>query len=733
MRKSGLWMVVVAVVMLGVAEACPSSCVCKWKNGKQTVECNDKGLLSIPGGMDAGTQVLDLSGNSVDELHAEIFLKMDLINLQRIYMARCRIHSIDERTFKGLTNLVELDLTGNLLEAVPTDAFVDCPSLMRLTLNANPIRTVRRATFAPLSFLSTLEMSECEIESLEVGAFQGLHSLEWLRLDGNQLRMVKGGRVLPENLRGVELQGNPWECDCHLLEMRSWLETFSIASSAEPICAGPKKHSRRPVKSIPSSELACLPDVSPTTLYLEIGEGKNISLICSVHAIPEARISWWFQGQLLQNDSLVSPGLRLLYYIEEGEEDKRSELFIYNTSPEDNGTFVCTAENPAGAVASNYTIRIIVKEEPIIVVVAVPFEYLLAATVGVVSLLVILAIALIACIVKYRRNRRRLQKREKTKEVALQYQENNSKVEEDLEQITDELKQNILSEPQVMFYSPPLSKEVLNTMSPLTTHQIRSPLSLRHYHLEQNPDLINDTESVGRRREGDGEDDHDSASTIPAEAMHPNLVQFPISCLRGSRKLYSLHSWDGEQYPADYGLPKMVNAAPQSAENFYRTLPYNRAAKRHQQSAANPLNRFSREAEFLSRSSQYEQYCPADVRYTADGYPARPELMPSPPEGYKSETCASLPCTSSSAACSSSSSATAVGMTPAGLPWPVCVPANMHMINHAECNQSKYANINKRCVGAQTDTSTPQEEPAQNDTTTESPDEGYEGEPGVVL
>lgn len=758
--KNG-YVILLVVVLLGTTEACPSLCVCKWKSGKQTVECEEKGLLSIPKGMDPGTQVLDFSGNNLQVLHKEKFLEMDLINLQRIYLSRCRITTIEDRTFKGLTNLVELDLSGNLLEIIPTTSFINCPSLMRLSLNYNPIKIINREAFTFLSFLNTLEISNCDISSIEEDAFQGLHSLEWLRLDGNRLTTIKGSKVLPESLKGIDLQGNLWNCDCNMLDLHEWLIHFNIPPTVQPTCLQPPRLKDRVIKNINVNDLACLPDVSPTNLFIEIDEGKNMSLLCHVNAIPEAKVTWLFHGQVLQNDTTIAPGMRLLYFIEDGHEEKHSELFIYNTNADDNGTFICSAENPAGTAQSNFTIRIIVKEEPIIIVVAFPFEYLLAVVAGVLLLILVLIITIIVSIVRCRQNRRRQQKREKTKEVALQYQQNSGKcavIREDVDPLSsDVLKQNDDRQQQeVGLYSSHPSQELLRAMSPVAlTNQVRSPSSLRRYQLEQNPDLINDTESVGRRREGDGEDEP-TRNAVESTIVHTGLVQLPINCPRTNRKLYNVNSWDPgytvetDGYPMDYGLPKLHT--PQTSENYYRTLPYNRACRR--QSAANPLGRFSREAEFLSRTAQpapYEHYCP-DVRYTADGYPARTVepppalLLPSPPEGYKSDVNnapVSLPCCSVA--------------TP--ISWPVCVPSNVHVINsNLDCKQTQFQNISKRCVSAQTenndcekttpatmvttnveqvsndkiDTSTSPKDEIANEVLTESPDEGYEGEPTVV-
>lgn len=731
---------IVLLVFISFTYACPDSCTCKWKSGKQTVECADKGFLAIPKGIDPGTQVLEFSRNNLGTLQKELFLKLDLINLQRIYLSDCGIISIHDRAFVGLTNLVELDLTNNLISAVPTESFIACPSLMRLTLNGNPITNIQRAAFSHLSYLNTLELHSCEISTIEEGAFQGLYSLEWLHLNGNRLTTLVGPRVLPESLKGIELQDNKWECDCHILDFRAWLLAFRVPQRIEPICNGPIHHKGQNIKTVPISELACLPTVSPTSFYLELSEGKNVSLMCHIHAIPEAKVTWWIHGQMLQNDSLVAPGMRLIYYIEEGSQDKLSELYILNARSEDNGTYVCKAENFAGKAEANFTIRIVLKEEPIVIIVSFPFEYLMAVTAGAVALAFILVIIAIASILRCRRNRRRLQKREQTKEITLQYQQNISKcslLRENADRIPDPLKSsesNADQQNQIFLYTA-TSEERLRTMSPplMTTNQVSSPPSLKRYQLEQNPDLINDTESVGRRREGDGEDNTEIPEFELINSITPqNLIQFSTTCLRESNEFYNSGGLvDREGYPVDYGLPKLRRPL---SDNFYRTLPYNRGNKR--QSAANPMARCSREAEFLSHSSQpasYEHYCP-DVRYTADGYPVRAvvnaevPLIPSPPEGYKTDAIAptSLPCCSNQQVL-----------------WPTCVPANLHMVNaNPEYNQSKYANISKRCVGAQTESEATAEaqEPAGRCTTgdngidvpTESPDEGYEGESAVV-
>lgn len=148
-ERSMLLLLFILSVSLMRAWACPTSCICKWKGGKQSVECINKSLITIPSGMDHGTQVLDFAGNNLDRLLKERFHKMGLINLQKIFLSRCRIKHIEDRAFKGLTNLVELDLSDNVITSVPSETFYDYPSLMRLTLNGNPIRIVKKSSFLP--------------------------------------------------------------------------------------------------------------------------------------------------------------------------------------------------------------------------------------------------------------------------------------------------------------------------------------------------------------------------------------------------------------------------------------------------------------------------------------------------------------------------------------------------------------------------------------------------------
>lgn len=48
-------------------------------------------MSSVPLGLSATTQVIDLTGNSLNLLPANVFLDRGLVNLQRIFLADCHL------------------------------------------------------------------------------------------------------------------------------------------------------------------------------------------------------------------------------------------------------------------------------------------------------------------------------------------------------------------------------------------------------------------------------------------------------------------------------------------------------------------------------------------------------------------------------------------------------------------------------------------------------------------
>lgn len=89
--------------------SCPDACSCKWKGGKEWVECASKNLRAVPMGAREETQVLDLSGNHLDVLPTKVFSILKLTNLQRLYLSNSHLTDVTNMAFDGLSGLVGKD------------------------------------------------------------------------------------------------------------------------------------------------------------------------------------------------------------------------------------------------------------------------------------------------------------------------------------------------------------------------------------------------------------------------------------------------------------------------------------------------------------------------------------------------------------------------------------------------------------------------------------------------
>lgn len=723
-----------------ISLACPAEvCVCKWKGGKQSVECGGQQLQKIPDNMDPGTQVLNFSGNSLQVIQSERFYKMELVNLQKIYFAHNQLIRIHKDAFRGLSNLVELDLSDNLLQTIPNDTFPDYTSLMRLSLSGNPIREIRSSSFKSLAYLTTLELSNCQIETIENEAFIGMDNLEWLRLDGNRINYILGDNILPRSLHGISLHSNRWQCNCYLVDIHAWLINYNIPLTEEPKCMEPARLKGQTIKSLKKDELACQPEVMPKSSYTEISEGRNISIVCVVRAIPEPKVLWYFNGMVLTNDSFYD-NLHMFYYIDDSRVgEKHSEVYIYNVGLEDNGTFSCVGQNVAGTTSSNYTLRVIVKEPPIVKEVSFSkdyMNYIIASSGcgGVIFLMLVCTLA-IKC-------RSRKTKTNSGDNMKLQEPPNSGLLkcpsiitEEEMSPkslqkengsvilTTTQMKQNLIMYTPGNIASMGLHQQglLLDTVN----MQLNStpppncidsgpsgilfcgqpmPGNMRGYQQEKNPDLINDAEMHNNNAKN--ENCNYDAITFGHLATLPRNMQKlpppqhhqvdvhlnPVCFLGQDNYTYDYSNNHPHQQLQQQHLQQQQQHQQQSQQqpNFYRTLPHKQKQKQLQFAAVNKTGaRYSLEAEFLQRANTppYDKYFPSNVRFTPSS------------EGY---TMVQYPIASHCIPAYSHSTQP-IRYPISILPAPPPPPSAASTIPTSTSSLSSSSNVNnKRCVGAQT-------------------------------
>ena len=341
-------------------DPCTGLCDCKWKNGKESATCVNVKLTEIPKGLDAGTQVLNLTGNKLTTLQKDAFVEAKLLNLQKVYLSKCHIKNLDRYAFRKLINLVELDLSYNSLSAVPSHVFDSVSELRELKLSGNPIQRIVNDAFVRVPTLVRLELSECLLGTVEARAFSGLeNTLEWLKLDKNKLVNVKSSTLTAlQNLHGLELAENPWNCSCELRPLREWMLRQNIPYDVPPVCIHPPRLKEKAWDRLDLDEFACVPKITaPETLKTGV-EGRNVTMSCNIGGVPEPRVKWLWRNRVIANLSGVpySNG-RKMYMVH--VTDYTSNLTILTADMQDAGVYVCTAENKAGKVEASVTLAVL--------------------------------------------------------------------------------------------------------------------------------------------------------------------------------------------------------------------------------------------------------------------------------------------------------------------------------------------------------------------------------------
>lgn len=342
-----LWLIMLCIAPPTSPTECPRTCECKWKSGKESVICSNANFSTVPPNLDSGTQILDLTENHIANLKNQEFSKAGLVNLQKIFLVKCRLKVIEKDAFQNLINLVELDLSANLLGAVPSNSFSSTPELRELKLSSNPIYSLTAKAFRAVPQLVRLEMSDCKITRIELQAFFGLEAtLEWLRLDNNKLSHVDSLAFASlSNLHGLELVGNPWNCSCNLRGFREWMLQQNVPYDIPPSCHSPARLQGKSWKFLDLEEFACPPRIYATAARARGVEGENVTLSCSVEGIPRPQVKWAVKNRPINHTFTALAGRKMLVA---NDREAASELLIRGVEPQDAGSYTCAAENKAG-------------------------------------------------------------------------------------------------------------------------------------------------------------------------------------------------------------------------------------------------------------------------------------------------------------------------------------------------------------------------------------------------
>jgi len=328
---------------------CPQFCKCKWVSGRKAAECTNSSYGGIPSTLSSEIQVLDLSGTALRKLETDAFRKVNLTNLQKLFLKDCGIETLHKEAFRGLAILIELYLSGNNISSLHPSVFYDNFRLRILSLSHNPIEKLEDGLFSNMTHLQTVELSACHLSHIGRKTFVNTPALKNLVLDGNNLTTMKVDTLLHLTvLAGLVLHNNPWVCDCHLKEFRDWIVNRGLY--AQPTsCAEPPSLNGRHWSELNSNDLACKPQIlfpaAGTTVEVD---GGNATLMCQAEGNPMPEMQWVFNSRIITNYSSRAYRDQRYLVTESTDKTRWVNLTVTNVRKEDRGNYTCVAKSGGG-------------------------------------------------------------------------------------------------------------------------------------------------------------------------------------------------------------------------------------------------------------------------------------------------------------------------------------------------------------------------------------------------
>uniref|UniRef100_A0A8C5MKD8 TLR4 interactor with leucine rich repeats n=1 Tax=Leptobrachium leishanense TaxID=445787 RepID=A0A8C5MKD8_9ANUR len=167
-------------------------------------------------------RLLSMSGNAQNSLRHSTFLH--LRSLGTLIMARNQLQQLGPGVFHGLQKLSKLVLSLNQLYLLHSKTFVGLEVLQELHLDGNLLKELPEDLLVPMHNLEILNLSHNALSNLHPGTFSGVSRLRVLDLQHNTLRFLSGESFTGNPvLYRLQLDGNRWNCDCHLLGLKHWI------------------------------------------------------------------------------------------------------------------------------------------------------------------------------------------------------------------------------------------------------------------------------------------------------------------------------------------------------------------------------------------------------------------------------------------------------------------------------------------------------------------------------
>ncbi|KAJ8280906.1 hypothetical protein GJAV_G00060820 [Gymnothorax javanicus] len=159
---------------------------CKIKG--QTADCRHLSLKEVPSDLPANITRLDISHNMLQALPWRSLVRYPM--LVRLDASFNDIKHLESEMCHVLPLLMDLILHRNEVHLLTKEELLHCSHLMHLDLSANRLK-LQREPFQPLQNLTTLDVSANGLTSAQLGSSPQLWKLETLSLSDNSIMSIE--------------------------------------------------------------------------------------------------------------------------------------------------------------------------------------------------------------------------------------------------------------------------------------------------------------------------------------------------------------------------------------------------------------------------------------------------------------------------------------------------------------------------------------------------------------
>lgn len=241
---------------------------------------------------------LDLSHNSIATLPPTLF--QDLRQLECLNISHNALTSVINSTLSNVVNLKYLDLSSNVLSSPLSDSTLSTNvKLEYLCLDDTKLTSLKTELLRPLTRLVHLSISHnTELSHLDNELFYDKPQLSSIDLSYNALPQLPHSLTALSNLSLVNINSNPWICDCQMAWFAEWW------TQHRRIILPNDKHQEKCKSTIYADlvntslistlrALNCTPAIitssTPSGFYWPL---QNVTLDCVVKGEPTPTITW---------------------------------------------------------------------------------------------------------------------------------------------------------------------------------------------------------------------------------------------------------------------------------------------------------------------------------------------------------------------------------------------------------------------------------------------------------